>query len=237
MKTLTIETSSKMCGVSILEDKTLLQKIELNNGLTHSESLMPIINDIFLKTNLHLKDINLIVCDIGPGSFTGIRIGVATTKAFLDSLNIKSIGISSLEALAYNINEDNLICSLIDAKNNSCYYALYKLEENKYKEIIEPAADNLDNIISILNKYKNNIIFVGDGAVNYKDIIIKSIETAIIADDNEIHSYNLGLAGINKYFSSTASNELLPLYLRKPQAERQLEEKLNAHKKDSDKNV
>ena len=81
MKTLCIDTSSKICAVAILDDNKLLKKIELNNGLTHSESLMPIIKDIFEETNLTLNDIDLLICDIGPGSFTGIRIGIATVKA------------------------------------------------------------------------------------------------------------------------------------------------------------
>lgn len=102
MKILSIETSSKICGVAVLEDTTILKEISLDNGLTHSETLMPIIKQILDNLNLSLKDIDLIVCDKGPGSFTGIRIGIATAKAFSDSLDIPSIGISSLEALCYN---------------------------------------------------------------------------------------------------------------------------------------
>ena len=131
LKILSIETSSKICSVAILEDKNLVKKIELNNGLTHSETLMPLIKQILNETNLNLSDMNLLVCDIGPGSFTGIRIGVATVKAFTDSLQIPSVGISSLEGLAYNIKDDGLICSIIDCKNNNCYYALYELKNDK----------------------------------------------------------------------------------------------------------
>ena len=100
MKVLSIETSSKICSVAILEDTKLVKKIELNNGLTHSESLMPLIKQILEETNLTLSQMDLLVCDIGPGSFTGIRIGVATVKAFSDSLDIPAVGISSLEGLA-----------------------------------------------------------------------------------------------------------------------------------------
>ena len=97
MKILSIDTSSPICAVAILEDNKLIKEISQNNGLTHSEKLMPIIEQILKETNLKLKDIDLLVCDKGPGSFTGIRIGVATVKAFTDSLNIPAIGISSLE--------------------------------------------------------------------------------------------------------------------------------------------
>ena len=225
MKILAIETSSKICGVSILEDANLIEKIVVNNGLTHSESLMPLIDEIFKETNLTLKDINLIVCDIGPGSFTGIRIGVATAKAFSDSLNIDCAGISSLEALAYNIKTEGLICSIIDCKNDNCYYALYKLENNQYSCIIPPKADTVENAISDLKNYTENIHFVGDGAIEYKDKISSLIENSNFGDDNAINTFYLGLAGLNLYKMGNYNSNVLPLYLRKPQAERQLEEK------------
>lgn len=227
MKILSLETSSKMCGVSILENNNLIEKIELNNGLTHSESLMPVINDIFNKTNLHLKDIDLIVSDIGPGSFTGIRIGVATAKAFSDSLNINCVGITSLEALAYNIKENGFICSIIDCKNDNCYYALYKYENGIYSCIINPKADTVENALIDLKNITEPIIFVGDGSTVYKDKIESSMQNSKFADNNNIDTYNLGLAGLNLYNSGEYNSNVLPLYLRKPQAERQMEEKEN----------
>lgn len=225
LKILTIETSGKMCGVSILEDKNLIEKIEINNGLTHSESLMPIINELFKKTNIKLNDINLLVCDIGPGSFTGIRIGVATAKAFCDSLKIKTIGISSLTALAYNSKNCGLICTMIDAKNNNCYYALYELKNNKYETLISPTAETIENVVTNLKKYNKKITFIGDASENYKDTLSKISNEITFLEDNSIHSYNLALAGLDTFLLGTYNKELLPLYLKKPQAERQLEEK------------
>ena len=109
MKILCIDTSSKLCSVAILENNALINKLELDNGLTHSETLMPLIKELLEKSNISLKDIELLISDIGPGSFTGIRIGVATCKAFSDSLNIPCIGISSLEVLAYNEKSNGII--------------------------------------------------------------------------------------------------------------------------------
>ena len=110
MKILCIDTSSNLCSVAILENNNLINKLELNNGLTHSETLMPLIKELLNTSNLSLKDIDLLVSDIGPGSFTGIRIGVSTVKAFADCLNIPCVGISSLEVLAYNIKNNGIIC-------------------------------------------------------------------------------------------------------------------------------
>lgn len=229
MKILSIDTASPICSVGILEDNKLIEDINTNNGLTHSEKLMPMIKQLLEETNLTLKDIDLLVCDKGPGSFTGIRIGVATIKAFADSLNIPSVGISSLDVLAYNVKKDGYICSLIDAKNSNVYFALYKLENSKYTLLENYLADSLENIFEILKKYDNEITFVGDGSIAYKNEITSNIQKGKFSDFNELNSYSLGLAGLNSY-SNGNNNDVLPLYLRKPQAERMLEEKLNANK-------
>ena len=235
MKILSIDTASDVCGVSILENNNLIEKFDVITKESHSQRLMPIIENAFKKTKLTIDDIDLIVCDIGPGSFTGIRIGVATVKAFCDSKDIIPIGISSLESLAYSIkNNSKIICSIINAKNDNCYFALYeKNKDNTLQTLIEPEAENIDTILSILNSYNldtlNNqvISFVGDGSKVYKDKILEVFPNSIIADDKNdiLDSYNLGLAGFDKYSSGEEIEELLPLYLKKPQAQIQLEKK------------
>ena len=232
MKILCIDTSSKLCSVAILEDTQIINKIELDNGLTHSETLIPAINEIFNMSNLDLHDINLLVCDIGPGSFTGIRIGIATVKAFSDSFNIPTIGISSLEALAYNIKNGGLIVSMLDCKNNNCYYAIYELNDNIYTCIQSPDTASIDNVLDLL-KYKyssNSISFVGDACILHKTQILNTLsglDITISSDlQNNINIYNLGLAGLEHYKKSDFHSEnILPLYLKKPQAQRQLEER------------
>ena len=230
MKVLSIETSSKICSVAILEDKHLVKKIELNNGLTHSETLMPLIKQILEETNLTLPQMDLLVCDIGPGSFTGIRIGVATVKAFSDSLDIPAVGISSLEGLAYSIKTDGIICNIIDCKNDNCYYAVYQLENGQYTLLESPKADSVENCLTFLNyKYANSTItFVGDACEIYKDKI-KTTSSNFALPNNEksdtVDVYALGIAGIHKYIQFGEDKNLLPLYLKKPQAQRQLEGK------------
>ena len=232
MKILSVDTASNICGVSILEDTDLICKLDTNTGTTHSENLMPMIEKAFQKTNLSLKDIDLLVCDKGPGSFTGIRIGVATIKAFHDSLNIPYIGITSLESLAYNIKTQGLICSILDCKNDNCYFALYEKENNSYNILLQPSTQTIQNTLEQLSEFatKNrDIVFVGDGNITYKNQILNSFPNAIFAKEteNELNSYNLGLAGLN-YFNNKIYEDVLPLYLKKPQAQKQLEEKLNS---------
>lgn len=160
MKILAVDTSSKLCSVAILEDKNLIKKLELDNGLTHSETLMPLIQQLLNECSLSLNNINLLVSDIGPGSFTGIRIGVSSCKAFSDSLNIPCVGISSLEVLAYNIQNDGIICSTIDCKNNNCYFALYELNSGNYNVLIEPCAKSVNDVLDLLNsQYYNKCNF------------------------------------------------------------------------------
>ena len=225
MKILSIDTSSNICGVAVLEDEKLLKEVSQNNGLTHSETLMPIIKNTLSEINLTLNDIDLIVCDKGPGSFTGIRIGVATSKAFADSLNKTQIGISSLEALAYNVKQNGVICSLIDAKNNNVYVGVF---ENLDGNFVLRRNYSTENIHDLLNEFENceySITFVGDGAVNYKELIISALpNNSFFTDNNFLSSYNLGLAGLNHYKRNDFP-DVMPIYLRKPQAERMLEAK------------
>lgn len=216
MKILCIDTSSKLCSVAILENTTLINKLELDNGLTHSETLMPLIKELLEKSNLSLKDINLLVSDIGPGSFTGIRIGVATCKAFSDSMNIPCVGISSLEVLAYNAKNEGIICSTIDCKNDNCYFALYELIDGNYTVLEEPCAKSVTEVLDILNtKYSGKQInFVGDGIPSSSTNCYLNVE-------------NLGIAGYKKFLNhNNVGEDILPLYLKKPQAQRQLEEKM-----------
>ena len=216
MKILCINTSSNLCSVAILENTTLINKLELNNGLTHSETLMPLIKKLLDISKINLKDIDLLAVDIGPGSFTGLRIGIATVKAFADSLSIPCVGISSLEILAYNVKDDGIICSTIDCKNDNCYFALYELVSNTYTVLEEPQAETIENVLNLLDsKYSNkSISFVGDG--------IKKESTC-----NYLNIENLGIAAFKKFKKNNCIGEdILPLYLKKPQAQKQLEEKM-----------
>lgn len=235
MKILAVDTSSKLCSVAILEDKNLIKKLELDNGLTHSETLMPLIQQLLNECSLSLNNINLLVSDIGPGSFTGIRIGVSSCKAFSDSLNIPCVGISSLEVLAYNIQNDGIICSTIDCKNNNCYFALYELNSGNYNVLIEPCAKSVNDVLDLLNlQYYNKCIsFVGDGIPSEKLHSIYDNNADSEVTKNIISSYlnveNLGTAGYKKFINNEKiGEEILPLYLKKPQAQIQLEEKLKA---------
>lgn len=220
MKILSIDTSSNICTVAILEDYECKEEITVNDARNHSEKIMPVIEEALNRTNLNLKDINLIVCDKGPGSFTGIRIGVGTVLAFEDSLNIPCIGVSSLESLAYNVKKKGIICSLIDAKNDNVYFGLFGNDQN-YQQLDDLAFLSIDEVISKI-KIFDNITFVGDGALAHQELLKNSAHNCSFCDKNDLSSYSLGIAGLYKY-NRNIKNSLMPLYLRKSQAERALE--------------
>ena len=224
MKILSIDTASDLCTVAVLEDENCIKEIIVSDARNHSEKIMPVIEQALHETKLNLKNIDLIVCDKGPGSFTGIRIGVGTVLAFQDVLNIPCAGISSLEALAYNVKQDGLICSLIDAKNNNVYLGLFNLENNVYTQLDDLAFKTIDEAISILKEHSSPITFVGDGAITHENILKNNFENCLFVDKNELSSYSLGIAGFNTYKKGIQTS-LMPLYLRKSQAERALEEK------------
>ena len=223
MKILSIDTASNLCTVAVLENENCIKEIIVDDARNHSEKIMPIIEQILQETHLALSDISLFVCDKGPGSFTGIRIGVGTVLAFQDTLNIPCIGISSLEALAYNVKKDGFICSLIDAKNNNVYFGLFKLEDGQYTQLDDFKFAAIDELLNTLKKYNSCITFVGDGAITHQNLLESNFENCLFTETNTLSSYSLGLAGLNTYKKGIQTS-LIPLYLRKSQAERALEE-------------
>lgn len=245
MKILSIDTSSKICGVTISDNEKILIHLHNDDERTHSVKLMPMIDKALKDTNLTLDDISLLAVCIGPGSFTGVRIGIATVKAFADVKNIPVVGVSSLESLAYNVLDcinikNTLVCSLIDAKNNNVYCGIYSFKQSNSSDgvnsvickQIDILAENIDITISRIKELlsSNNIIFVGDGSEVYLEKIKINLPNAEFAksnlnlqDSNSIANsalsrYNQGLGG--------NSSSISPIYLKKSQAERALEEKI-----------
>lgn len=264
MKILSIDTSSKNATVAITENEEAI--IEINNldEKTHSQKLMPMIDEALKKTKTSLEDIKLIVCSLGPGSFTGVRIGIATAKAFVDSKNIAAVGINSLEELAYNLNKEGLIVTLLDAGHGNTYAGIFEIEKDK-NDVAQTISENLkflnlknengklDNkeLIEFLDKnlqakdIKKNktIYFVGDATTIYKEIL-QDLKVPYQENETETSFYNIEIAnekqnilsgitlariGYTKYKNGNYGDTkvLSPIYLRKSQAELQLENSKN----------
>lgn len=218
MKILAIDTSSKICSVAILENDNLIDEINLDDGRTHSENLMPLMDEILKRNSLDIKDIELISCCVGPGSFTGIRIGVATIKPIAEVLNIKIASCTSLEVLAKNVENTETIVSLIDARNNQVYCGIFDKNYNKKQEYI---ADDINIVIENLKKY-NNLVCVGNGAVLHKDLLTQNLEDVKFVEQNDQLAANCGKIGYKKFLENDllTADTIIPIYLRKSQAER-----------------
>lgn len=222
MKNLAVDTSSKICAVAILEDNNKIDEISLDNGKTHSENLMPILKEVLERNNLKLSDFNLISVSVGPGSFTGIRIGIASIKPLAEVYNLPVASVTSLESLARNVENvefDTTIISLIDARNNQVYAGVFDNDYNLKEEI----AEDIEVVLKKAEKF-SKIVFVGDGAVLHKDLISERLVNNEIkfTDNNEQSAVNTGKIGYKKYLNKDLKNAdtILPIYLRKSQAER-----------------
>ena len=153
-----------------------------------------------------------------PGSFTGIRIGIASIKAISEVYNIPVIEVTSLESLARNVENSNIICSLIDAKNNQVYAGIF---DSGYEKIEEYIADDINVVIDCLRKYKN-ITFVGDGSIKFSDLLKDNLQDVYFCSNNKQNAFSAGLIGYKKYNKNEVKNAdtINPIYLRKSQAER-----------------
>ncbi len=234
MKILAIDTSSKICSVAILEDTEIILEKHIENETTHSQKLMPLVDNILKTCKLTLADFDLFSCCVGPGSFTGVRIGVSTVKAFCDVTNIKASSVSSLESLAYNTLDSNykedakLVLSMIDAKNDNVYYGLFERNNDTFTLVEELGAKNIEEMIKTLKKYHSSpILFVGDGSEKHQYLLQQHFSKCTFVED-KCHKQSASSVGKAGYYHCLQgmcgdSNYITPLYLRKSQAERALD--------------
>ena len=229
MKILVADTSSSVCSVGVFEDNVLINKNELDNGKTHSENFMPLVEKTLNEAKLKLDDIEYLAVVVGPGSFTGIRIGVASCKAMAEIKGLKVVPVYSLDSVAANeVENGNVICSMIDARNNQVYCGIY---DNKINKLEVFMADDIENVLLVLNKY-DDIVFVGDGAVLHEDMIREKMvgKKIVFSSNNKQNAESLGIIAYKKIKNGefTDPDSVVPVYLRKSQAERLKDAKENS---------
>lgn len=228
MKILVADTSSSVCITGVFEDDKLITENCLDNGKTHSENFMPLIKKSLEDAKMNLKDIDTIGVVIGPGSFTGIRIGIASCKAMAEVTGIKVVPIVSLESLAGNEMENSeVICSMIDARNNQVYCGIFDKNVVLREEFM---ADDINCVLEKISKY-DNIIFVGDGAVLHRSLIEEKMigKNIIFSENNKQSVQSLGIITYKKACRGEflTADDVIPMYLRKSQAERMKDESKN----------
>lgn len=224
MKILAIDSCSNVATGALVEDEVLIAQFSLNNKITHSTKLLPQIEYMMKNAEMDFADIDLFAVTVGPGSFTGERIGVATAKALAHAVNKPMVGVSALKSMAYNFKyTDYLICPIMDARREQVYTATYRWENDELVTVKEDRAMALEELLSETNE---NTIFLGDGVPVFKDKISEKLgNIAHFALANLLHINGGGVAeaGKNEYKKGNAKDyaSLVPTYLRLSQAERE----------------
>lgn len=225
MKILGIDSSAKSASAAVTEDKKIITQFYINTGLTHSHTLMPMVEYALKCADISLDEIDLFAVNKGPGSFTGIRIGVAAVKGLADIKNKPCIGVSTLESMAYNlIDNDCIACCVMDARCSQVYSALFDIESGKITRITDDEAISIDDLGERISKYNKKIILVGDGAEICFDALSSGIKNISRAGEYTEFQNACGTCfyAFDHQNEQIKSSELVPEYLRLPQAQRNL---------------
>lgn len=232
MKILAIEASSLVASVAILTDDIITAEYSMNHKITHSQTLMPMIDEIIRRTETDIKELDAIAVSGGPGSFTGLRIGSATAKGLGQALNIPLIHIPTLEAMAYNaFGYDGIICPMMDARRSQVYTGIYYFEENCLRTYLENTAISIEELINKLNSMNRNVLFIGDGIPVFAEYIMEHASFKCCfapANMNRQRAASVASLGAVYYAEGRVeqAQEHLPEYLRVSQAERERAERI-----------
>lgn len=234
MKVLAVDSSGLVASVAVVEEDILLAEYTMNYKKTHSQTLLPMLNEVKQMIDLDLNSVDAIAVASGPGSFTGLRIGSATVKGLGLALDKPIVEVPTLAGLAYNLcGTTHLVCPLMDARRNQVYTGVYGFEaiEESWKmaTVKEQCAVDVTEILETLNELGRPVIFLGDGVPVYKEQIAKLCKvpyTFAPAGMNRQRAASIGSLGViyAKEGSCVTAAEHQPEYLRKSQAEREREE-------------
>ncbi len=224
MKILALDTSAAVCSASLCEDKNLISQMTLNTGNTHSETLLPIIEQILKLSDTSADDIDMFAATTGPGSFTGVRIGVATLKGMAFGKDRPCVGVSSLESLAYNLlGFDGIISPVMDARRDHVYNALFKCENGKLLRLCSDRLISVSELDEELSGLDGKIYLCGD-AYGLCERKFQKTGICSVPDGLKLpRAYSLSCVALDKYIRGeyVSDFEIAPVYLRPSQAERE----------------
>lgn len=229
MKILALDTSSVTATVALLDNDKLMGEYTLNHKKTHSQKLMPMIEELLNSCNVTPKEIDVFAVSLGPGSFTGLRIGIATITAMAQALDKMVVGVPTLEALAYNLfNSGGLICPIIDAQRDLVYTGLYQWIEGNMVEIMEQQVINIDGLINILKEKKEKIFFVGDALEKFNENLKDGLgEQFSVPPSKFLIPSASSVAEVAKIkIEKGIIGDIAPIYMRKSEAEVQYEKRM-----------
>jgi tRNA threonylcarbamoyladenosine biosynthesis protein TsaB len=229
MKVLSLDTSAEVCSAAVCDGSRLIAEMTVNTGNTHSQTLLPVIEQILKISGVSLDEIDLYSCSTGPGSFTGVRIGVATLKGIAYGKNKPCVSVSTLEALAYNlVGYDGIICPVMNARRNQVYNALFECKDGVLTCLCDDRALAICELDDELSLFDKPIYLCGDGyEITEKGILKTKIQR--VPERLRLQSaYSVACCAYKKYNSRDLLNDktIAPIYLRPSQAERERNERL-----------
>lgn len=241
MNILAIDSSGLVASTAIMRDNTLVAEYTLNNKMTHSQTLLPMLDEVIKRSGVDKKDIDAIAIAAGPGSFTGLRIGAATAKGLGLALDIPLIRVPTVDAYAYNLfGTDRIICPLMDARRSQVYTGLYTFEGDNFQVIKEQSALSIEDITAAVNELAKPVIFLGDGEPVNRQFLDENVKVDKIYAPAHMARQRAGAVAAlaaryvddEKYpaIRRESAAEHIPEYLRLSQAERELLEKEKAGK-------
>ncbi len=230
MKILAIESSALTASVAVCEDHQPIAAMTIQNGNTHSETLLPMAEQLLTHAGMSVADVDLFAVPVGPGSFTGIRIGVSLVKGLAFDSGKPCVGVSSLEGMAYNLKGySGILCPVMDARRNQLYNALFSIENGQIRRLTEDRLIPADQLAEELSAYHLPVVLTGEGSAILQDALADTVQvilpSPLLAIQNAVGVAELALAEYQQgHFVSDA--QLLPVYLRPSQAERERNERL-----------
>jgi len=240
MKILAVDCTAKPASVAVLEDGKVLSSAYTNTGLTHSQTLVPMMDSALKNAQLSLDGIDYFAINAGPGSFTGVRIGVAALKGLVFSDENNCVPVSTLESMAYNVaglpgSEDYVVCPAMDARRNQVYTAAFRWEGEEVHRLMEDKAIPVPELLETLQGFGCPVLFVGDGASLCYDAAAETELTAMLAPEQLRYQNAVAVAAcaeakLKAGFEPVGSDDILPVYLRAPQAERELKKRKEQEK-------
>ena len=249
MKILALDSSGLVASAAIVEDDVLIAEYTTDYKKTHSQTLLPMLEEIRQMIDLDLHTIDAIAISAGPGSFTGLRIGAATAKGLGLALHLPLVEVPTLEGLAFNLwGTDKLVCPIMDARRNQVYTGIYEFDKAQNAEnteqqlpmhaIKDQCAIAVEELVEELNRIGREVIFLGDGVPVYREQILQKLKVPCSfapAANNRQRAASVASLGAIYYAQgrTVTAAEHEPEYLRKSQAEREREEQERAAAKEA----
>lgn len=231
MKILAIDSSGLVASVALVTEEKLMAEYTVNNKKTHSQTLLPMLDEIVKILDMDLAEIDAIAVAGGPGSFTGLRIGSSTAKGLGLALNKPIINVPTVDALAYNLyGTDKLICPIMDARRNQVYTGIYEFCDDEFRVLVPQMATGIIEVAEELNKRKRPVIFLGDGVEVQREKLKEIMKVPYFFAPIHLSKQRaaaVGALGIIYYKNGRTESPDThePVYLRLSQAERELNEK------------